>query len=89
MPRSSCNRCGGCFNSRTRERCDAFAPLFALPPRAFQLTHPRGVRHRVLVCLLVHVRFQLTHPREVRLPAATASVMGYKFQLTHPRGVRR
>ena len=38
--------CGGSFNSRTREGCDAVRPTPVLRPRPFQFTHPGGVRLR-------------------------------------------
>ena len=36
------------------------------PRRAFQFTHPRGVRHIRLRCIDATTTFQFTHPRGVR-----------------------
>ena len=77
------------FNPRTRVGCDSAPFRLPQPPREFQSTHPRGVRHLI---------FRLS-PRRSRVsihaPAwgATRWMLyalsgGTLFQSTHPRGVR-
>ena len=55
-----------CFNSRTREGCDALASASSTIPSRFQFTHPRGVRPYVTLLTTKQLWFQFTHPRGVR-----------------------
>ena len=54
----------------------------------FQSTHPRGVRHIMLIVLSCLNRFQSTHPRGVRRDVGECCACALAFQSTHPRGVR-
>ena len=56
----------GNFNPRTREGCDRTRPFRPEPCRAFQSTHPRGVRLCDGHLRVVDRKFQSTHPRGVR-----------------------
>ena len=66
-----------CFNSRTREGCDATSCLSPIGVIMFQFTHPGGVR---LVCQITFVhlqyQFQFTHPGGVRQYGAKLRIMG-------------
>ena len=54
------------FNSRTREGCDKQASMTAYSAKAFQFTHPRGVRLCNAAYQEALSKFQFTHPRGVR-----------------------
>ena len=54
----------------------------------FQSTHPRRVRHRIVLFCCQSLMFQSTHPRRVRLLVTTNETMVVMFQSTHPRRVR-
>ena len=54
------------FNSRTREGCDIAAADAKANLAEFQFTHPRGVRLRDELLVLIGEEFQFTHPRGVR-----------------------
>ena len=55
------------FNPRTHVGCDALASQLNAYFKAFQSTHPRGVRHGIIDRNLSGLEFQSTHPRGVRL----------------------
>ncbi len=75
-----------CFNSRTREGCDA-SPIIPAFHFSFQFTHPRGVRYAEGLSVGSHVV-------SIHAPARGAIITWLqqqpksKFQFTHPRGVR-
>ena len=54
------------FNPRTHEGCDKMSNNGIFANRAFQSTHPRGVRHIYLDFKDYLEKFQSTHPRGVR-----------------------
>ena len=54
------------FNPRTRVGCDPAACSLLRPFPMFQSTHPRGVRHMVIIGARPSMGFQSTHPRGVR-----------------------
>ena len=55
-----------CFNPRTHVGCDLRAMRQELGSKAFQSTHPRGVRRYVFAEVRTFWSFQSTHPRGVR-----------------------
>ena len=57
--------------------------------RAFQSTHPCGVRRRLANCGATRWKFQSTHPCGVRLWLIGVKTTEIWFQSTHPCGVRR
>ena len=78
----------GRFNPRTRGGCDP-KPVPLLAIKAFQSTHPRGVRPCLSGYHLPPLSFQSTHPRGVRRDNIFSFSATKMFQSTHPRGVRR
>ena len=77
------------FNPRTRVGCDKDEGIKSALERAFQSTHPRGVRHHDKA---IQLRIKGFNPRTrvgcdfAPLPRPSACKA---FQSTHPRGVRR
>ena len=55
---------------------------------SFQLTRPRGARHRRNYSTRSEHEFQLTRPRGARLVTQSGAVRTARFQLTRPRGAR-
>ena len=82
------SRCSSCFNSRTREGCDAYPCTTEEWNKLFQFTHPRGVRLNGFKDEDFLETFQFTHPRGVRRAKGESEAFIQEFQFTHPRGVR-
>ena len=75
-----------CFNSRTREGCDASNSPCSIP-LMFQFTHPRGVRFPAEAMFnKVHVSIHAPARGAIRYDAPNSAA--FLFQFTHPRGVR-
>ena len=56
--------------------------------RAFQSTHPHGVRLQLFNLKIFTIMFQSTHPHGVRPASADPVNVFGRFQSTHPHGVR-
>ena len=78
-----------CFNSRTREGCDASNHMGVLDDIRFQFTHPGGVRLLPLGLTSPPIQSFNSRTREgCDLYANIRPKCSFRFQFTHPGGVR-